>query len=133
MTNVLTYLKLAYNEAIWRAVFGVSRKIVEDIQIIATPTLEHVCALHGTRATTHWQSVKFKCLSDARVWVGYLERQSTFAELEAQLQRLTEDNMHRGLFCDASCGLMRYIEKSCQEGLQEAKSIKFTSFLYKEE
>jgi len=113
----LTYLKLTYNEATWRAVFSVLRNILQDIQII-TPGLNTVCVLGS------FQSVKDKCLNGAEVWVGYLENLSTFAELETELQRLAEDK----LFCDPSCGLRRCIEKSCQKGLKEAKAIKFTSF-----
>ena len=107
----MTYLKLEYNEATWRAVFGVPKKILQDINVITTPGPEHVCSLDNRPRlpATHRQSVKSKCLNDAEVWIGYLGKLSTFAELEAQLQRLAEDNMHRGLFCDPSCGLMRYI------------------------
>src|SRR6266545_113910 len=100
MTNfdfVLAYLKLAYNEATWRAVFGVPKKILQDINVITTPGPEHVCSLDNRPRlpATHWQSVKSKCLNDAEVWIGYLGKLSTFAEFEAQLQRLAEDNMHR--------------------------------------
>jgi len=117
----LIYLKLAYNEATRRAVFRVLKTILKNIKT-TTPGLNSVCVLG------RFQSVKDKCLNSAEVWVGYLENLSTFAELEAELQRLAEDN----LFCDLSCGFRRCIEKSCQIGLQEAKAIKFTSFYFQE-
>ena len=70
-----------------------------------------------------------QCFRAVEVWVGYLESLPTLAELERHLG----NHPGTGVFCARTgkfCSLRHMIEKSCKEGLQTAKSIKFTSFLF---
>ncbi len=116
-------------------VFSVAKKILQDITI-ATGHIE-ICKLHKSTALLATnKSVRSSCVQNAKMWVGYLESLSTFAELEGKLrdsgaQHLGKYMTYPGPFCSPSCGLLHYIEKSCLQGVQEAKLIKFTGFLPK--